>query len=67
MEAASPLDASFWPIHPAVDRLLQFRRVVNPFIDATWGNPEGATEYCEYTTAKCDASQGIFHARINGH
>lgn len=35
VEAASPLDVSFWPIHPTLDRLTQYRRLVKPFDDAT--------------------------------
>lgn len=35
LETASPNDASFWPTHPAVDRLLAWRRV-NHFENEYW-------------------------------
>lgn len=36
LEAASPIEASFWPIHPTLDRLYQFKMMVKPFTDMTW-------------------------------
>ena len=41
---------SFWPIHPTLDRLLQYKRIVMPFTDPSWGSdgttgPMG-TMYC---------------------
>lgn len=35
-EAGSPIEASFWPIHPTMDRLLQYRDLVQPFSDKTY-------------------------------
>jgi hypothetical protein len=35
-EAGSPIEASFWPIHPTMDRLLQYKDLVQPFTDKTW-------------------------------
>ena len=29
LEAASPIEASFWPVHPTIDRLLQVGAVVS--------------------------------------
>lgn len=48
-EASSPLDPSFWPIHPTVDRLLQWKRIVQPFTHAEWTDPQNAslTDYCK--------------------
>eukprot|EP00622_Pseudochattonella_farcimen_P005599 FR741243.1.p1 GENE.FR741243.1~~FR741243.1.p1 ORF type:complete len:341 (+),score=52.38 FR741243.1:50-1024(+) len=37
LEAASPIEASFWPIHPTIDRLLQYHDMVTPFIVDGWG------------------------------
>jgi len=31
LEAASPIEASFWPIHPTIDRLLQYKDLATPF------------------------------------
>lgn len=36
LEAASPAEASFWPIHPSIDRLLQYKELVNPFTNRNW-------------------------------
>ena len=48
LEAASPIDPSFWPIHPALDRLLHWKKIAQPFTDAGWADPDDpdATEYC---------------------
>ena len=51
IEAASPADVSFWPIHPTLERLLQYKRARAPFVNASWTNPVGAyTRYCAYDT-----------------
>lgn len=43
LESASPLDPSFWPIHPTQERLLQLKYMVTGFPDDTvW--PTTATE-----------------------
>ena len=57
VEAASPLDVTFWPIHPTMDRLLQYKRVVNDFTFANWSSPHGATVYC--VTAQCKGHHGF--------
>lgn len=36
LEAASPAEASFWPIHPTIDRLLQYKERVFPFMETVW-------------------------------
>ena len=36
LEAASPIEASFWPIPPTLDRLLQYKDLVDPFTDKDW-------------------------------
>merc|ERR1712139_284383 len=37
LEAASPVEASFWPIHPTIDRLLQYKDLTTPFIANDYG------------------------------
>jgi len=37
IESASPMDPSFWPIHPTMDRLLQYKRMVSDFDLLQWG------------------------------
>ena len=49
MEAASPLDPSFWPIHPTMERLLHWKRIIQPFANSSWAAPDdGETTYCVY-------------------
>lgn len=48
LEAASPADPSFWPIHPTLDRLLHAKYMAGGFIDDDW--PSDAKE--EYVCDK---------------
>jgi len=45
LEAASPSDPSFWPIHPNLERLLQAKIMVGGFTNADW--PSSAIKVCE--------------------
>ena len=47
-EAARPLAVSFRPIHPTMDRQLQWRRLVNPFKEPQWARAGdlAATAFC---------------------
>ena len=36
LESASPLDPSFWPVHPTLERLWQFKKMAGLFDDETW-------------------------------
>ena len=36
LEAASTVEASFWPIHPTLDRLIQYKDMVTPFKNMDW-------------------------------
>lgn len=36
LEAGSPSDPAFWPIHPTMERLLQFKVLAKPFTNLTW-------------------------------
>lgn len=58
-EASSPFDPSFWPIHPTVDRLLQWKRLAQPFTNADWLDPEDfySTSFCK-TTNKNTGCEG---------
>ena len=56
MEAASPADVSFWPIHPAMERLLQYKMLARPFTSLAWTDSAGP--YCEYT-GTCKGHHGF--------
>ena len=43
-EAASPVEASFWSIHPTLDRLLQYKELVFPFKSRVWDT--SGQKYC---------------------
>ena len=48
LEAASPIQASFWPVHPTLERLYQYRELARPFSAHTWeaNTDEDKTKYC---------------------
>ncbi|KAJ1447541.1 hypothetical protein M885DRAFT_575794 [Pelagophyceae sp. CCMP2097] len=51
--AESPLDASFWPVHPTLDRLYQYKTLVRDFPAAGAWAPEAAM-LCKYAAnSKC--------------
>ena len=49
LEAASPVDPTFWPIHPTIDRLFQWKKLQSNFGSEAWESPLGAnlTKYCQ--------------------
>jgi hypothetical protein len=49
LEASSPVDASFWPMHPTLERLMQYKQLVRPFKDVTWD----ASTYRSDWTSEC--------------
>lgn len=51
-EAGSPSDISFWPMHPTIDRLTQYRRAVAEFSTLDWaaGSSEDESQLCQYGT-----------------
>ena len=58
LEADSPVVASWWPIHPTLDRLLQYKMLVDDFAEDTWDTDRMANsaskEYCSYgSTSDC--------------
>ena len=63
MGANSPVDPSFWPIHPTLDRLLTYKRLVEPFLDANWTNPRAPDQRTQY----CISDNGNTVTRCKGH
>ena len=37
VDSSSPRDPSFWPIHPTLERLYQYRVLTTPFVHTHWG------------------------------
>ena len=59
LEASSPVDVSFWPVHPTLERLFQYKMLLGLGDDAThgfantqWANPDGMTMYCHNNGCK---------------
>lgn len=79
LEAASPVEASFWPIHPTLDRLIQYKDMVAPFEDMNWAslNPvktcdnvkitlckgHNAYDYTYFTVTVMDSSGSSFEVK----
>ena len=53
LESASPADISFWPIHPTLERLLIYTRLVHKFSDASWPENDADDAICLYTETDC--------------
>merc|ERR1719198_2697929 len=47
IEAASPYDPSFWPIHPAVERIWQLKKLssAHGFSDESWPEEKSLNSY----------------------
>ena len=49
IESASAIDPSFWPIHPTMERLMHYKRMVQDFTNTYWGTSTAmgeGTAYC---------------------
>lgn len=48
LEASSPVDVSFWPIHGTVERLWAYKKLLGSFDDERWASPydDRPTQYC---------------------
>lgn len=53
MEAASPTEASFWPMHPTLDRLFQYKDLVMPFKNKDWVITDESI-YCRFPAGTTD-------------
>lgn len=58
LEAASPIEPAFWPIHPTMDRLIQFRQLVNPLTDLDWEVSEDDDRYEDWSNCNYDICRG---------
>lgn len=67
IEAASPVDVSFWPIHPTLDRLYQYKRIVDDFTTMDWENAFGDTLYCNQGISEYYAELNGFYNKCEGH
>lgn len=59
IEAASPADVSFWPVHPTLERLTQYKRLHMDFKSLRWDNPDGTTKICIYGDAGCKGHHAV--------
>lgn len=44
LEAGSPADPSFWPVHPTIERLWNWKKITGSFSDETWPTTNTALE-----------------------
>ena len=57
--ASSPADISFWPMHPTLERLWQWRKLANQLTDERWLDPstelggEEKTVFCKTAQSEC--------------
>ena len=61
LESGSPMDPSFWSIHPTMERLLHYKMLADPFVTKEWKayGDISMTSYCEYsTTTDCKGHHG---------
>lgn len=49
LESASPMDPSFWPIHPTIERLYMLKKLRGYFSDESWPSI-GTSSYGEDCT-----------------
>ena len=66
LEAASPIEASFWPIHPTLDRLLQYKDMVKPFTTKEWA-AEGDDVCVYYERPVADPDDDGVETNCEGH
>jgi hypothetical protein len=62
VEASSPIDYSFWPMHPTLERLVHYKQLVKPFSDYTWD----ASGYQSDWTSECKWG-ATFNTDCKGH
>ena len=62
-EGASPIEASFWPIHPTLDRLFQYKDMTDPLKDLAWHNITGVM--CQTSVNKTSAE--VYKSDCLGH
>ena len=74
LEAASPADPSFWPIHPALERVLQAKFLSGGFSDSSWpayDDTKSSTDYiCDRTNCYEETEEslwGDFEECCDGH
>ncbi|KAH8068728.1 hypothetical protein JL721_6593 [Aureococcus anophagefferens] len=56
LEAASPIEAPFWPIHPTIERLLHYKALALPFKEHLWEDISagpGKSLYCTEDMTEC--------------
>lgn len=65
-DSSSPTEASFWPIHPTLERLLQYKSLARPFTSLSFKAEDDAnTSVCIYDGSK--SSTGYRTSNCKGH
>jgi len=65
-DSSSPTEVSFWPIHPTIERLLQYKQLARPFLNFSWSAPPGRDNHvCIYDGT--ERSSGFGNSSCRGH
>jgi len=62
IEANSAIDATFWPIHPTLERLLHYKQMVNPLTNFDW---DGSLWRSDWSSGCCWGD--MFDTDCTGH
>lgn len=67
VESASPVDPSFWPIHPTLERIMQAKMMVGGFKDNTWPTDSQNDYVCDKFNCYEDGVAGFYDQCCYGH
>lgn len=54
LQSGSPMDVSFWPIHPSIERMTHWKLIDKPFVTTVWGPHGEDMNYTCYGHSKTD-------------
>jgi hypothetical protein len=67
VESASPVDPSFWPIHPTLERILHGKMMAGGFKDNTWPSDSQNDYVCDKFNCYEDGVAGFYDQCCYGH
>ncbi|CAM9151095.1 unnamed protein product [Choristocarpus tenellus] len=65
LQSSSPLDPSFWPTHPTMERLFLFKTITGTLDDKFW--PESSTSYTDEDLESFDIVLSLYGDECYGH
>lgn len=67
VESASPVDPSFWPIHPTLERILHGKMMAGGFNDNSWPSDSQNDYVCDKFNCYEDGVAGFYDQCCYGH